>query len=609
MVKGDSGGDAGVEAVDVAVLGDAGDGIGFVEDELADAFVLAADDEEEGAGVGEGDVGEKGFAVHVEGDDAVADFAGAFDVAGAVGGADDVEVFGGAGAGFDDGGVDVGGAAEGHEDGGETEEVGGAEDGAGVAGVFDVVEEEEAGLFEDAVVEVGVGEGGGDEGGALVLFAAAGVEEVLFGDGADGDAGVRGGAGEGGEAFGGGVCVEEEFEAGAAAGAEGFEAGVDAVEGFLVWCGGSQLRGPGWEFVDKCDSASKLVSVQCNPIREDFRMKYDAVLVVSFGGPEGMEEVMPFLDNVLRGKGVPEERKLEVAHHYELFGGVSPINAQNRELVAALETALPAAGVDVPVLLANRNTPPYIPDVLETCMERGYEKVLVYITSGFSCYSGCRQYRENLMTAQAQLGEKAPKFDKIRVFFNHPLFIETVSDKVAEALALLPVEQRAGARVVFTAHSIPMAMANTSAYTEQLGEAARLVAERLELPGWDLVYQSRSGPPQVPWLEPDICDHLDALKAEGVPAVVVSPLGFVSDHMEVLFDLDLEARDHAAALGLGYVRASTPGNDPRMVEMIVELIRERALDLPERRAIGRLPPKHDVCPENCCPAIKRPIAR
>lgn len=335
-------------------------------------------------------------------------------------------------------------------------------------------------------------------------------------------------------------------------------------------------------------------------------MTHDAILVVSFGGPEGMEEVMPFLDNVLRGKGVPEERKLEVAHHYELFGGVSPINAQNRELVEKLRAALPAAGVDLPVLLANRNTPPYIPDVMRECMDRGYKKVLVYITSGFSCYSGCRQYRENLMAARAELGEGAPNFDKIRVFFNHPLFIETVSDKVAEALALLPAEKRADARVVFTAHSIPMAMANTSDYTKQLAESARLIAERLELPAHDLVYQSRSGPPQVPWLEPDICDHLDQLKQDGVRAVVVSPLGFVSDHMEVLFDLDLEARDHAREIGLDYVRASTPGNDRRMIEMIVELIRERALDLPERRAIGCLPPKHDVCPENCCPAIRRP---
>lgn len=335
-------------------------------------------------------------------------------------------------------------------------------------------------------------------------------------------------------------------------------------------------------------------------------MKYDAVLIVSFGGPEGLEDVLPFLDNVLRGKGVPEERKLEVAHHYELFGGISPINAQNRELVRLVGEKLRDQDISLPVLLANRNTEPFIPDVLKECREKGYHKLLVYITSGFSCYSGCRQYRENLMDAQAELGDDAPDFDKIRVFFNHPLFIETVSDNVRNALDLLPTEEQAGARVVFTAHSIPMAMANSSRYTEQLGEAARLVTERLERPEWDLVYQSRSGPPSMPWLEPDICDHLDALNEQGVTSVVVCPLGFVSDHMEVLYDLDLEARDHAAELGVNYVRASTPGNDPRMVAMIVELIRERLEDWPERRAIGRLPAKHDVCPADCCPAMKRP---
>lgn len=339
-----------------------------------------------------------------------------------------------------------------------------------------------------------------------------------------------------------------------------------------------------------------------------YLMKYDAVLVVSFGGPEGLEDILPFLDNVLRGKGVPEERKLEVAHHYELFGGVSPINDQNRELVELITEKLQDLNIPLPVLLANRNTEPFIPEVLKECQEKGYHKLLVYITSGFSCYSGCRQYRENLMAAQAELGGEAPDFDKIRVFFNHPLFIETVSDNVRKALDLLPAEDQAGARVVFTAHSIPMAMANSSRYTEQLAEAARLVTERLERPDWDLVYQSRSGPPSMPWLEPDICDHLDALKQQGVTSVVVCPLGFVSDHMEVLYDLDLEARDHAAELGLTYVRASTPGNDPRMVEMIVELIRERLEDWPDRRTIGRLPAKHDVCPADCCPAMKRPAA-
>jgi ferrochelatase len=335
-------------------------------------------------------------------------------------------------------------------------------------------------------------------------------------------------------------------------------------------------------------------------------MKYDAVVIVSFGGPEGLDEVMPFLDNVLRGKGVPEERKLEVAHHYELFGGVSPINAQNRELVEKVKENLLEKGIDLPILLANRNTEPFIPDVLAECKEKGYQKLLAYVTSGFSCYSGCRQYRENLMTAQAGIGPDAPKFDKIRTFFNHPLFIEVVSEKVSEAVDLLPAEDRAHPHVVFTAHSIPMAMANTSPYVEQLTEAARLVAERLEISDWDLVYQSRSGPPSMPWLDPDICDHLDDLHGKGVSSVVVSPLGFVSDHMEVLFDLDLEARDHAAKIGMNYVRAATPGNDPKMVELVVELIRERLEDWPDRRTIGRLPAKHDVCPATCCPAMKRP---
>jgi len=335
-------------------------------------------------------------------------------------------------------------------------------------------------------------------------------------------------------------------------------------------------------------------------------MNHDAILIVSFGGPEGPHEIMPFLDNVLRGKGVPEERKLEVAHHYELFGGVSPINAHNRELRDKLEATLAAQGVNLPILIANRNTAPFIPDVLRECQARGYQKLLAYVTSGFSCYSGCRQYRENLMAAQAEIGPGAPQFDKIRVFFNHPLFIETVAAKVSEAFDLLPAAVRDGARLVFTAHSIPQSMADNSKYTQQLGEAARLVAERVGRPHWDLVYQSRSGPPHVPWLGPDISDHLDDLKAQGLPGVVVSPLGFVSDHMEVLYDLDLEAREHAAKIGLPYVRAPTPGNDPRMVDMIAELIRERLEDWPTRRTVGTMPAKHDVCPADCCPAPVRP---
>lgn len=336
----------------------------------------------------------------------------------------------------------------------------------------------------------------------------------------------------------------------------------------------------------------------------------DALLVVSFGGPEGMEEVMPFLENVLRGKGVPRERMEEVAHHYELFGGVSPINAQNRELVDLLRGELKNRGIQLPVFLANRNTEPFIPDVVREIHELGHKKVLAYVTSGFSCYSGCRQYRENLIAAKEDLGENAPEIGKIRVFFNHPSFIEVVSERCRDALQEVRNQGGKDARLVFTAHSIPMTMADTSRYVPQLEEAARLVCERLGVDQHDLVYQSRSGPPQMPWLEPDICDHLDQLHGEGVGAVVVSPIGFVSDHMEVLFDLDMEAREHAASLGMTYVRAGTPGNDPRIVAMVAELFQERIEDWQERRAIGRWPASHDVCPSGCCPAParRRPVA-
>ena len=334
---------------------------------------------------------------------------------------------------------------------------------------------------------------------------------------------------------------------------------------------------------------------------------YDAILIVSFGGPEGMDEVMPFLENVLRGKGVPEERKLEVAEHYKRFGGVSPINAQNRELHSLLRTQLDVEGFsDLPLFLANRNTAPFIDDVMRDCSERGYKRILAFVTSAFSCYSGCRQYRENLADACSKLGEAAPVIDKIRVFFNHPLFIETVTEQVSAAFDSLPEDQRAAARLVFTAHSIPQSMADHSPYEEQLREAGRLVAESLGREEWDLVYQSRSGPPRMPWLEPDICDHIEQVHAEGTRAVVVSPLGFISDHLEVLYDLDHEAKETAKGLGMHFARAATPGNTPRIVEMIAELIRERHLDLPERRTVGRLPAKHDICPPTCCGGGGRP---
>ena len=330
---------------------------------------------------------------------------------------------------------------------------------------------------------------------------------------------------------------------------------------------------------------------------------YDALLLVSFGGPEGPDDVIPFLENVLRGKPVPRERLLEVAEHYQRFGGVSPINGQCRDLIAALEPALKEAGVDLPVYWGNRNWDPMLPDTLRAMKTDGVTRALAVVTSGYSCYSGCRQYREDLHAARETVGEDAPAVDKVRVWYNHPDWIAVNADRVRAALDDLPADVRDGAHVAFTAHSIPMSMADTSDYARQLHETSRLIAEELGLPQnrWALVYQSRSGRPQDPWLEPDVCDHLGALSAAGVRAAVVAPVGFISDHMEVLYDLDDEAKTKADELGLAFRRAGTAGTGPRFVAMLVELIRERLGEVPEKRAAGEFRPNHDVCPKNCCP--------
>ena len=330
---------------------------------------------------------------------------------------------------------------------------------------------------------------------------------------------------------------------------------------------------------------------------------YDAILLVSFGGPEGPDDVIPFLENVLRGKPVPRERLLEVAEHYQHFGGVSPINQQCRDLIAALEPALKQSGVDLPVYWGNRNWEPMLPDTLRRMTADGVTRALAVVTSGYSSYSGCRQYREDLCRAREAVGKAAPAIDKVRVWYNHPDWIAVNADRVRAALDDLPAEVRGGASVAFTAHSIPMSMADTSDYAAQLTETSRLIAESLGLPAerWALVYQSRSGRPGDPWLEPDVCDHLEALAAGGAPAAVVAPVGFVSDHMEVLYDLDDEAKTKAAELGLKFRRAGTAGTDPRFVGMLVELIRERLGETEERRAVGAFRPNHDVCPKNCCP--------
>jgi protoporphyrin/coproporphyrin ferrochelatase len=333
----------------------------------------------------------------------------------------------------------------------------------------------------------------------------------------------------------------------------------------------------------------------------------DAVLVVSFGGPEGPDDVIPFLENVTRGRNVPRERLAEVGRHYDLVGGVSPINAQNRALVAALRDELARRSLALPVYLGNRNWHPLLTETLAEMAEAGITKALAFLTSAYSSYSGCRQYRENLYDAQRALGDRAPEVLRLRAFYNHPGFIAANADHVRAALDALPLERRADAHVAFTAHSIPTAMARASRYEQQLGEAARLVADAVGATDTRVVFQSRSGAPHVPWLEPDVSDHLAEVHERGVTDVVVAPIGFVSDHMEVIYDLDVEAARTAADLGLNLVRASTASTHPAFVSMVGELVEERLDPDADRRALGRHGASHDVCPVDCCrPGTGRP---
>jgi ferrochelatase len=329
---------------------------------------------------------------------------------------------------------------------------------------------------------------------------------------------------------------------------------------------------------------------------------YDAVLLVSFGGPDGPADVIPFLENVLRGRNVPRERMLEVAEHYQHFGGKSPINDQNRALLAALREELSRRGPQLPVYWGNRNWHPLLTDTLREMADAGVKRALAFVTSAYSSYSGCRQYRENIAAACEAVGDRAPRVDKIRVFFNHPGFVGPMAENVVRALDRFAVEVRPTVPVLFTAHSIPTSMAEGCRYRLQLEEASRLVAERAGVGDWKLVYQSRSGPPTQPWLEPDICDAIRSLHAGGGRRLVIAPIGFISDHMEVLYDLDTEAADLCRDLGVEMVRAATVGTDHRFVGMIRDLIAERAGLVTERVAIGRLPASHDVCPLDCCPA-------
>jgi ferrochelatase len=342
---------------------------------------------------------------------------------------------------------------------------------------------------------------------------------------------------------------------------------------------------------------------------------YDAFLLVSFGGPEGPGDVLPFLRNVTRGRGIPESRLAAVAEHYQAFGGVSPINQQCRDLLAAVGKEFAAAGVDLPLYWGNRNWEPYLADTVATMAAGGVRRAIAFVTSGYGSYSSCRQYLDDIAAAREQAGPGAPEIDKIRHYFNHPGFIEPFAGAALAAIGQLPPAAADGAHLVFTAHSVPTAMAAASGpagglYVAQLTEAARLVAERVQEAGgrqrpWRLVYQSRSGPPSVPWLEPGVSDHLTALARAGAPGAVLVPVGFISDHLEVVYDLDLEAAATARELGLPLARAATPGSDPRFATMIADLVRERISDRPGE-ALGTLGPAPGRCPATCCQPPARP---
>lgn len=332
---------------------------------------------------------------------------------------------------------------------------------------------------------------------------------------------------------------------------------------------------------------------------------YDALLLVSFGGPEGPADVMPFLERVTRGRGVPRSRLEEVAAHYHHFGGRSPINERCRELVEALRVELGTHGIDMPVYWGNRFWDPLLPSVLKRMADDGIRRALAFVTSAYGSYSGCRAYLEDIETARREVGPGAPAVDKLRVFFDHPGFVAAVSDRVREAMARLGPEAGSTARPVFTAHSVPLSMARGGPYVDQLRETCRLVAEETGLGDWDLVWQSRSGPPQVPWLEPDILDHLRALAQEGVAEVVLVPVGFVSDHMEVVYDLDYEAAALARSLGIRLERAGTAGTHPRFVQMVRRLVEERTVG-GERSSLSSLGPAPDLCAADCCPPPARP---
>lgn len=316
---------------------------------------------------------------------------------------------------------------------------------------------------------------------------------------------------------------------------------------------------------------------------------FDALLLLSFGGPEGPEQVMPFLENVTRGRGIPRERLASVAEHYLHFGGVSPINGINRDLITAIEAELARRGTDIPVYFGNRNWDPFIEDTVAHMRDNGIRRAAVFSTSAWGGYSGCTQYQEDIARARAAAGPEAPQLTKLRQYFDHPLLIEMFADAIRDAAATLPAELRAQARLVFTAHSIPLRAADRCGpdlYERQVGYASRLVAAAAGYADFDQVWQSRSGPPQVPWLEPDVGDHLDTLAQAGTKAVIVCPVGFVADHIEVVWDLDSELAEQAEAAGIALARATTPNSSPRFARLALDLMEELVQGLPAARVDG-----------------------
>ncbi len=328
---------------------------------------------------------------------------------------------------------------------------------------------------------------------------------------------------------------------------------------------------------------------------------FDSLLLVSFGGPEGSDDVLPFLQNVVRGRPVPPSRIEEVARHYTLFGGVSPINAQNRALLAALIGELNAHGPPLKVYWGNRHWHPMLDDAVRQMTDDGISRALAFCTSAFGSYPGCRQYREDIDRAREAVGPGAPQIEKLRLFYNHPSFIGALAERLDEAMAAIPAERHNTAIVVFTAHSLPVDMASASPYQRQVSEACRLVMEHTALARpWRLAFQSRSGPPSQPWLAPDIGQVLRELAAGGAADVVLVPIGFICEHMEVVYDLDVEVAGLCEELGLGMVRASTVGCHPRFVRMIRELILERFDPALPRPALGDEGPPSDACAPHCC---------